>query len=294
MAGVFDQIQRASFLGVDFAVMRMSVKGRQRHHVHEFRHRPGGAPEKLGRGLYAFEFDCVFSSVTPLYPNAWPGDLFALRTLFESGTTGDLVVPTIGTIQAFCTDWPVETDFARRRDGETAKLTFLEDSENINLVDNFLDVKLPDLSTKKLELLLEEAGPDWVDAFAAVTEAANAVQTAQDQVELQGELIADKCDQVATACQRVDESFEGLNDPANHEIVSALHELGNAASALGQNILKRANPVTIFTVPARMAITDISVALYGDTSKAMEILTMNDIEDALGIAPGTQLKVYAA
>lgn len=293
-AGVFAQLQRASFLGIDFAVSRMSVKGSQRHHVHEFRHQAGGQPEKLGRKLYQFEFDAVFSSVTPLYPNAWPGDLFALRTIFEGGLTGDLVVPTIGTIQAFCTDWPTEADFARRRDGETAKLSFLEDSENANLTEDFLNVGLSDLSTKKMDALVEVKGPKWVDAFASVTQLANEVQTMKDQVDLAGEQIADKCKQVEVGCQRLDESFTELNDPANHQIAAALHDLGVAAINLGADILRKGNPITTFILPAQMAISDVSTALYGDTSKAMELLRMNMIEDALAIPNGTTLRVYAA
>lgn len=293
-AGVFAQLQRASFGGIDFAVSRMSVKGSQRHHVHEFRHQAGGQPEKLGRKLYSFEFDCFFSSVTPLYPNAWPGDLFALRTVFELGITGDLVVPTIGTIKAFCTDWPTEADFGRRRDGETAKLTFLEDSEEVNLIGDKLNVGLTDLSTKKMEKLVEVKGPKWIDAFAAVTKLANEVQTMKDQVDLRGEQIADKCKQVQVGCQRLDESLDGLNDPVNHQIAAALHDLGVAAINLGADILRKGNPITTFILPARMAISDVSTALYGDTSKAMDLLRMNLIEDALSIPSGTTLRVYAA
>ena len=43
-----------------------------------------------------------------------------------------------------------------------------------------------------------------------------------------------------------------------------------------------------------MAISDVARAVYGDASRAVEILQTNTIEDPFAIPGGTTLKVFAA
>ncbi len=97
----FDALLRASFLDYPFPVQDIDVKGGLRDHVHEYPHAPGGAPEKLGRKLYEFTFTCPFLTGLRGYPKLWPETLATLRIFFEGQNTGDLVVPTIGTINTF-------------------------------------------------------------------------------------------------------------------------------------------------------------------------------------------------
>ena len=297
MAGVFDQVQRASFNDIDFACERYSVKGSFRDGVHEYRHTPAGQPEKQGRRLYTFEFDAVFSAATPLYPTAWPDDWDQLINAFEQGKTADLVVPTIGTIPAYCIDWPVDVDFRRNRDGIRARLVFREDQQQLflSLIDGSIN---PDALPAKTSNLIESALDAGLgeDLFTSITNLVNDIASAGDYYEMQAELYADKVAGIITACQRVDEKVKELNDPKNWKVVRANAELCVAAIKVSESILRKAVPIVDFVTPALMSVLDVSMNLYGDTSRAGELLGLNRdpiIDDAFSIPPGTVIRAYA-
>lgn len=297
MAGVLDQVQRASFNQVDFACERYTVKGGLRDSVHEYRHTPAGQPEKQGRRLYTFEFDAIFSAQMPLYPTGWPIDWDQLINTFEQGKTADLVVPTIGTIPAYCTDWPVDVDFRRFRDGIKAKLTFREDQQQLFLspIDGSINA---DALAAKSTSLIEEAFKVGLpgDFFSSITGLINDIASADDYYEMQAELLGDKVGGIVTACQRIDEKVTELNDPKAWKVVRANAELAVAAGNVLEKILRQSVPIIDFVAPALMSVVDVSMSLYGDTSRAGEILGLNrnpTLADAFSIPAGTIIRAYA-
>lgn len=296
MAGIADQFQRASFNGIEFACDSYSVKGRLRHSVHEYRHTPAGVPEKQGRALYTFEFNAHFSANAPLYPNAFPDEWDRLLSAFERELTADLIIPHIGTIPAFCTDWPLDVNFRNNRDGITCRLTFLEDRvEQFTLINGSIN---PDALRAKTSNLIETALDLGLgsDLFSSITNLINDIASAGDYYEMQAELYADKVGGIITACQRVDEKISELNNPKNWKVVRANAELCVAAIEISQKILRQSVPIIDFVAPALMSVVDVSMALYGDTSRAGEILGLNRsplILDAFSILPGTIIHAYA-
>lgn len=290
----FDELQRASFDFIDFAAESCTVKGGLRDHVHEYPHQPGGKVEKLGRKLYTIEFSANFSTNTPLYPNAWPGDLADLFDRFEQGVTSDLTIPTIGTIRAYCVDWDRKWQ-AKRRDGETTTFTFREDSENVILTDTVAQIQYVSIQPKFDALMLEvdDAGLDK-DLFESLGQLAGQVQAMKDQVELQADVLAAKVDHLTTAVNVIDETITELNDPPHWKVLDALHELGAASVALQKDLLRATNPITVFTTVFNMTVSDIARAVYGDASRAIEIMQMNPIRDVFSIPANTQIRVYAS
>ena len=287
MAGVAAQFQRASFGGIDIAVERYTVKGRLRHGVHEYRHTPGGQPEKQGRALYVVELDAMFSAAMSLYPNAFPDEWDRLLSDFEQEKTKDLVIPHIGTMKAFCTDWPVDVDFRRNRDGLRTRLVFLEDQQQpLTLINGSIN---PDALPAKSNSLIE-------DLFSSISGLIDDIASAGDYYEMQAELYQDKVAGIITACQRVDEKVSELNDPKNWKVVRANAELAVAAIEVLEKLSKRLAPVVDFIAPATMSVVDISMAIYGDTSHALELMQLNRnpiIADPFSITPGTVIKAYA-
>lgn len=297
MAGILDTVQRASFFGIEFACSRYSVKGGIRDSVHEYRHTPGGQPEKQGRTLYVIEFDAIFSTETPAYPNAWPLDWENLRLQFEQETTADLVVPTMGTIPAYCIDWPCDVDFQKMRDGLRAKLSFREDQQTLLSVESMVDVHVASLPAQSQTLLdlTEDAGLD-VSLFDQIMGIIADIESAVEFGEFQAELYLDKVAALVESCQRIEAMTKELNDSKNWQVVRALQGLGVNAVALQEGILRKLAPLIDFKVPALMSIVDVSVSLYGDTSRAVELLNLNRspiIEDAFSIPAGTTLRAYA-
>lgn len=294
MSDVATQLQRAAFDGIEFACSAYRIIGGLRDHVHEYIHRPGGHPEKLGRKLYVIEMDCVFSTNTPLYPDAWPADLSDLRDRFEREVTSSLVVPSIGTIQAYCFDWPMEFDFARRRDGETAKFSFREDADNELLIESIVQVEWSsiDPQARSLSALLEETDIE-PDLFKSLFKLSADIQGLKGSVELQGEIMADKVNALIVETQRLDEEVKELADPTNFKIAEALIDLGYTAIRIQKDLLKLALPIVPYVVPQTMTIMDISTAIYGNVDRTWDILKMNAISDAFDIRQGTLLRVYA-
>ena len=64
---IFDQFERASFSAIEFPVKSVRVRGALRHHMHKWRHVPGGEPEKLGREPYQIDMQCAFHATVRGY-----------------------------------------------------------------------------------------------------------------------------------------------------------------------------------------------------------------------------------
>ena len=58
----FDELQPTSFNDIAFAISSLTITGGLRKHTHEYPHANGGDQEKLGRLLYVFEMDAIFST----------------------------------------------------------------------------------------------------------------------------------------------------------------------------------------------------------------------------------------
>jgi hypothetical protein len=293
MGDVVKDLQRFSFDGVEFAVLRYSITGGLRTHTHEFRHTPGGHIEKLGRKLYQVSVEAIHSVNSRLYPNALTTEA-EIRLKGETETTGPLVIPHIGTFQAVCTDWPVDVDFRMRRDGLTSRYTFLEDQQTAFLVESSVTVNAGGI-VPKADAIVEEcevAGVD-PDLFSSILALATQIQALGSQIDEAGASYIDKIGALISACQIVYDTFDIFADPANHRVGAAVRDLCVAAISLQQDVLRKGRPIIDHEVTFTQSVSDVSVALYNSTLGAMDIMKMNPIEDAMAIPPGTTLRVYA-
>lgn len=293
MATAFEQLQRASFVSYPFPVESYEVRGGLRDHVHEYPHSPGGAPEKLGRKLYEFSMVGIFDSRIQSYPaKLFPDTLATLRIFFEGQGTYDLVVPTIGTIQAYCTEW-VERASSKRLSGVTVDLKFREDASNLFLVDKLVQVSvatLPQMIGVLIPQLDKIVKPNFLDQLKNFGDQISAVG---DQVELQANVLAGKAEGLASCCQQIDSQLGTLSGKIVTLARETLHDVWDSAWKLARDAVRKFSPTIIYTVPTPMSVSDVSAAIYGDTTHSVDILNMNPIEDAFHINPGTKLLVYA-
>jgi prophage DNA circulation protein len=291
----FTELQRMSFDGVAFPVEQVTVSGGLRDHVHEYPHASGGAPEKLGRKLYTIRADALFQTGFRAYGHTdlWPGALASLRAKFEREITGDLVIPTIGTISAYCVNW---SQVANNKvlSGERVELEFREDQP-----DSFLTIELVKVSQTAIQDLtgglVTIATDDGFepDLFAAIQDAVNSITSVGDQIDLYNNLIQVKAAAIVDECNRLDASLDDLDQPIHWKTLYALHDVVAAAIKLQQDAAKRAIPIIAYTTPTAMTITDVSHALYGDNSQAITLLQMNGIVDPWQIPAGTVLQAYS-
>lgn len=178
------------------------------------------------------------------------------------------------------------------RDGIRMKIGFLEDSEEAFSVDDVVSTSASSLFNK-LELLLdaiaplEETEPDLFESLEAL---GNEVQGALDQVELAGDQLGAKIGGVTSKIEQIDASVSELGDAENWPVTRALHDMGVTLGAYAETIGRTIATRTSYVTPKVMSVLEVSIAVYGDTSRAMNILKANPIEDAYSIPADTTLK----
>ena len=287
----FDSLQRARFEDVVFPVTDITVSGGLRDHVHEYPHSPGGAPEKLGRKLYTFKLTCPFLQGFSGYPNLWPEGLDQLRQICEEERTEDLTIPTLGTIKAYATSW-TEKAVSGNRSGVMVDLEFREDQSSAYLLTQMIDIDQSNVAGALTALNTELAKTNLGDFFSSIKDAANSLLAVKDQAELYANVIEAKAAGLSQLCQQADELLHPLDNPVNFRVLSALHDLWRSSNKLNADALKLAIPTTPFVTASLMSVADISTAIYGDTSHAVDLMRGNTLADPLSVPPGTLIKYY--
>jgi len=295
MSDAFDQLPRASFDYIKFPVTNISVSGGLRDHVHEYPHSPGGSPEKLGRKLYTFKLSALFHNnlLGPWTDELWPGALSELFDRFEEGLTSVLTVPTLGDIKAYCTNWSKQMSF-KVRSGESAELEFREDQSSAFLVEGLINVKAQTLLSQSELLLLDAEALGFKSVFQVIADAINVISKLADQAEMYDTVLSQKVAAVNHALARANATLGLLNDPLNAVLLESFLETWRLTAQLEEDILRQAVTMIPFVIPGgrTMSVNDVSRVVYGDTSRAMEILQLNAIDDPFRITAGKKLRVY--
>jgi prophage DNA circulation protein len=319
----FDRLKRASFAGLEFPVEEVSIDGGLRDHVHEYPHAPGGAPELLGRKLYSFRMRAKFHNTLL----GWPADLYPrrwnrLRNICEAGKPEELVVPTLGMLTAYAVNWP-ETMTARQRSGVTVEFTFREYVDTLFL-NGLLDVTAPaavEQAQQRLAYVTEryrqtppgqvilEAPPtdpllapnvpppdaakqDVLDLLGALDDAFNALLAIDDQADFYNTQLDLKIQRIISLSKEV-ASRAPMQDARNARLRQATLAAWAAADDRRRDIERKRERVILYVTPLdRMSVHDVSRAVYGDQSRAVEILRLNALRDPFNIPRESALRMY--
>jgi hypothetical protein len=308
----FDRIPLASFAGFTFPVREVTVKGSLRYHVHEYLHTPGGSTEDQGRRLYEIKMVCPFHEGFAKWPELWPEKLAALRIYFEGGNAWDLTVPTIGTISARCIQWEQRMN-AKARSGEDCEFVFLEEfvdtfliqdlittSTNLPTIAADLEVAVPARDISRLGIPDPQVAANVIanenSIFSRLFTTLDDIQAIQGQSEQYGAVIATKARSGIALCRQIDD-FRTLKDPANWPIVHATQDVELELKKLVKDANGKRRETRAYIVQPQaglntLSISQVSARLYGDTSRAVELLQLNDLDDALAIPAGTTILYY--
>jgi prophage DNA circulation protein len=291
----FDALKPMSFAGIKFPYKSYSVKGAYRKHVHEYPHVAGGAPEKLGRTLYEVEVEVDFradynsSAATAKKYTQLITDLGVLRGMWENGDTAELHIPHVGTIKAFADDW---TERAKNTDrsGISTTIKFIEDQESAFLVLDTIQIKTADFSDAAYAI--QAAPKSNASLWSTINNAITSVLAVRDQAALYGSLVAAKIESLSSLLRQADETLDELNDPANNELLEALHRLWDATLSLRNDLLAQDDYLREFNVPLTMTVAQAAAAIWGDSSRGGELMQLNVLADPLAIPPLTKLRYY--
>ena len=304
MTTAFDKLQRAQFGLVQFAWDDLSITSDYRVHVHTYRRTAGGRIEKHGRGLYTFNFSCIFDEAlnrTTLangnegYPGSYPKGLQTLQDFYETGISQDLTVPTMGTLVC------MTQKFSRRatlplRSGERVSLEFIEDMEEDFKIQALVTSNATnDVASSSEKLKVEVKAKNFEEnIWDNITKAVDQLLAIRDQANLASDLISAKAFALASICDEADRTVKGLQDPTNHGVLEALKELTFSAQRLAIDSRDSvSSPIQVYTLTSQLTIQEVSQRIYNVTSRAFDLLQLNHFLDALRIPAGTHVRYYA-
>lgn len=291
----FDRLPMASFNDAPFPVESVDIVGGLRDHVHEYPHADGGAPEKLGRKLYTIRMRANFQTRFALYPGLYPNTLNFLFKQFEAGTTGALVVPTLGTISAYCRNWSKQMQ-AAIRSGEKADFEFVEDLAQDFLVTSLVNpapLSLAMTSTLAAQLDLLKPAESALNLYDQIIQSAEAILAVFDQAAVAGNLIEAKLRGLEQLIQQAD-ALPSTQSAAGAGVASALHDLWAAERQMLNDLQNKQNGgLQAYVTPMMMSVQQISAAVYdGDASHGIDIMSLNPLEDPFRVPANSQIRYY--
>lgn len=294
---LLDKLPPFSFAGFKIPAERWTVSGGIRDHVHEYSHQDGGDPEKLGRSLYRVRVDLNMLGTFARYPNLWPTITGKLVAMWEKGTTDELVVPSIGSMQAYAVNWTREWTY-KLRNGEKVTVEFREDKTNLP-VPIFISGTSPNaLDNSASELKAQQAKANGLtssdqDLFTALQSLVNSVVAIRDTAALEGNLIAQRCSQLISMCQQLD-ALPSMQSPTNVQLMRALHDLWAQAQAFASDLQGKNQTLQRWITPMQMSIARVSSAIFGDSTHIQDLLALNTgaFADPMVIPAGTTIVYY--
>ena len=291
---IFDSNQPMSFAGVQFPTDSYEVHLSGRKHVHEYPHSPGGAPEKLGRALYEITVDALFDAnlIPKQYQNGklWPQGLDMIRRWAELQQTDTLVIPTIGEMPCFIVDYR-EKSSNMHLSGVKVSLSFLEDSSDSFLL-NQIAVPSSGAIVEAGEYFKQQTAPLKLPILEVIANLYADVVAYRDSIGMFSAVFEAKLTGLLKMLSFADTTVKELQDPKNLLGYDALHELWKTAIRVANDTADAGATLRTYITKTRMSLSDVSIALYGDTSHASDLLTLNSISDPFSMPAGTRIRYY--
>ena len=308
MPDYLDQLGRLAFDGITIPYQRIKVRGGVRDHVHEYPKVPGGLAEPQGRKLYEISITARIDEGI-----ARAGGYYAGRNLitnanvlmgkFEREEVGPLYLPNIGEIRAKATTWERDLD-VKIRSGELFDLQFREDGDAAHLIAATLQITSPTTIAQHLGAVEARSPVPQPDLLKSLVDAVNSVLAYRDQADMYQTVFAAKIEGLLALCREVDEELDrivadhqALTDPLNPiaplnpDLRDSLANLWAAIRSAGAQARFETEMGT-FVTPRDMDCAAISIAIWGDTAHARDVLSLNALEDPYNVPAGTSIKFF--
>jgi hypothetical protein len=284
------QLKTASFAGISFPYTRASVKLSQRHHVHVYLHTPGGEVEKFGRALYKVSFTVpAHDTLNEPFRNFYANKLPQLWAVLETGATADLVVPNLGTVQAFGED--ANRTIGPATSGEPVELSFLEDQKALFALSAVFKPSTDGLVPQLGRFLNASAGlveQSLIDQLLAGIDELLRLRT---EVVVLANVLGAKASGVMYLCERIGR-LPSLGIVDNFQALDALLDLHLSIIRIREDATRRARPTSVKVSPATMSIVQLAAWIHRDTARAGELLGLNAFSDPLQIPRGSLVRHY--
>lgn len=295
-----DGLPRHKFGDVEFPSEVTRLRMVVRHHVHEYPHSPGGAPEKLGRGLIMVTCRANFQATFPGYPYLYPDGMLKMFGYASQGATLDFRHPTMGTWPAFIINWNQEKE-AKIRSGEKVDIDFLEDqsasyalaalstAQHVTAMGPTAAQLASDLKAAQADLGVT---PEQLSVFDALQTAVNGVLSVKDTVELWGNRYGAELAKVQSLCGQIDQMV-CMQDARAWPVVDSLQAVWVTAVRAQQDLHSQRAKLKKWTVPFTQPLAQIAMTLLGDASATGDLLSLNaSILDPMNVQANTVIYYY--
>lgn len=272
-----------------------------RRHTHLFPYSPGGPTELMARDNYKIKTKSVFCDSYPNYGESlYPTSLNELRRRFESQKIAALNVPNLGVVRGYAYTWNF-TMSSKVQNGEDVEIVFEEDTTDLFSVETVLSQKASGFATVrdgfKVETdALKKKGlfgliEDAVKILDTINNLSDLVQSFVDRAQLFDAVIAGKIDALTDILERAADDVALLKDPNNLTLIESFKNLWRSAIDLKETIAGTGQ-LKPYSVNKDSTLAEVCIAIYGNTNRAQELLSLNYIDNPFLIPAQTTL-IYA-
>lgn len=268
----------------------LSIQGNQEIEIHRYRFIAGGRLEVHKRNLWKFGISATFQSgyVSVDGLQHFPEVASLLRSYFQSNRVGVLTIPHIGKINAIIDSWD-ETFNAASPFGIDVNISFLEygtsSFDPVSVTRNTATFK----SNARLLRKLAASRPKQPSLLKQLFDTADKIIGFRDQISMNAELLSSAVDSLKNLIIDLDRTWEDLQDVENWPLVVALNDLWIVADDLVSSPESKVVQPRYFVADEKMSVTDAAYRIYGDKSRARDLLELNQFNDAMMIPPGKKI-----
>ncbi len=286
------QLKAASHFGISFPYTSCTAKIKYRHHAHVYVQTDGGEVEKLGLALREFSFSIpAHDTLRPPFRNFYSQVLPQLWAKWQSGETGPLVVPSIGTVQAMASD--ATRKIGASASGEPVDVSLIEDSRTLSTLSAVFTPSVSSLPTQLRAVVQQGKGIVEQSLLDRLTAAVSRAMALAAQGEVFARQWTARVSEVVNLCEAIYQS-PALLLPTNAQLLITLLTMHEAAVITREDARRRGRPVLTWPTltPVRMSVAQIAAWIYGDTSRVGELLALNDW-NPLDVPPRSVVRHYA-
>jgi len=294
MAQAFDNLELASWRGIEFPTISPGLNFRHGMAVHQVIDRDGGFPEPTGRGPRMVRIQIPFLEGLrgyddpPLYPDRY--DLF--ERAFEDKSQGTLVHPKRGAMQVFPDTFETALD-PDKRNGQIVTASWVE--TNDAPLEDVVSIRRSAASFRTTAQALDAgittlpAGQQpniQAEGFTSFDDFAAKLQGVQRNADFQRAQAARKADRIIGLARTV----KAATSPANAPLLDTVERFTQATRETRDAVIALLRPTRFQRVGADSTIAYLA-QIYQNT--ADDLLALNpQIRGLQSLRAGAVIKVY--
>ncbi len=301
-----ERLQTGKWKGLEFDFISLDDDHSFELDILRFPNRHGAAVRQRASNELRIDVAALF------FEDAWPTKLDDFLRVTYEGAIGELVHPVFGRLTAAVERMRIRHDAEDAIDAAAVQISFVEHRDEAvgpfeqqttaaahgAAARSWADKIVAFAGTFKTvlatledpSLALQEVPTDALDAALAIRSCADAL----DQSSITVLDVQTQVNGASAKCDAIVQVIANYETPEARDLGYALIGGADALAAMGTSIIEAKPPLQILEVVADTNILALAHGLYGDSSRADELMTLNTFDDPMAIPRGFRLRHYAA